>query len=377
MTENPQNPIHIATVVGARPQFVKCCLLRRRFAELGLKETLIHTGQHYDPRMSGVFFQDMGIREPDLDLGVGSDTHGRQTGRMMIALEEAFEQNTPDWVVVFGDTNSTLAAALVAAKMGLRVAHVESGLRSGNRAMPEEHNRVLTDHLADLLFCHSDRVAQRLHNEKVQGRVVVAGDIMRETAAHFLPSALARQPDPNVADLAEASYAVLTVHRPVNADCPQTMAEILEGVGRLGYPVVFPVHPRTRKRLTAAGLNPPPQVRLIDPVGYLDMLALVARARLVLTDSGGLQKEALFLGTPCVTLRAETEWVETVELGMNTLADPSAGAGEVERKARHMDESRKTMDAKSPAERQTDIDNHFGPIETSTMIARELMRNRP
>lgn len=357
----------IATVVGARPQFIKCSLLSHALRGLGFTERLIHTGQHYNPQLSDIFFRELDIPEPDLNLGIGSDTQGRQTGRMMIALEEAFEQDRPDLALVFGDTNSTLAAALVAVKMGIPLAHVESGMRSHNRAMPEEHNRVVTDHLSDLLFCHNETTAARLAGEKIDGRVIVSGDTMRETVSHFLPRALDRTGPDERLGLTGQPYAVLTVHRPVNADQRDALGEIIEGANRLGMPVVFPIHPRTRRQEDFSNLQSSGRLHLIEPLGYLDMLALVHRAALVLTDSGGLQKEAFFLQTPCVTLRGETEWTETVEAGMNVLAGDRPHAGHLAAIAGEM--LLRHGPGTEPAPSIETIDRLFGPIDVSRRIA--------
>lgn len=363
----------ISTVVGARPQFVKCSLLSHELRRIGLAERLVHTGQHYNPELSDIFFKQLGIPEPDVNLGIGSDTQGRQTGRMIIALEEEFERCRPDVVLVFGDTNSTLAAALTAVKMGIRLAHVESGLRSRNRSMPEEHNRVVVDHMADLLFCHNGRAAQQLYDEQVQGRIVVCGDTMRETVSHFLPRALA-QGENLLARLGveKNGYAVLTVHRPVNADEPAALERILDGMNALGLPVVFPVHPRTLRKIAPTAQNHYPRIRLIEPVGYLDMLALANQACLVVTDSGGLQKEALFVGVPCVTLRGETEWTETVDLGMNVLAGDRPDAQHLARLALETCERHRWRDEEFKRRLAKAIDLEFGPIHVSRTIARTL-----
>ncbi len=357
----------IATIVGARPQFIKCSLLSHELRRRGLRERLIHTGQHYDDRLSDLFFRELEIPEPALNLGVGSDSHARQTARIMIGLEAEFIRERPDLVIVFGDTNSTVAGALTAVKMDLALAHVEAGLRGFNR-MPEEHNRIVADHLSDLLICHNEAAAQRLRRREVRGRAVVCGDTMRETAEHFLPRALER---PWPAGLEPgAKFALLTVHRPANADRPESLAEILRAAGRLPMPVIFPVHPRTEARIAALGEAMPANVRAIGPVGYLDMLGLVARAALVLTDSGGLQKEAVILGTPCVTLRGDTEWLETIELGLNTLAGEPARAEVILEKADAAlalgaGETREARRARLAPE----VDRLFGPADVARRVA--------
>jgi UDP-N-acetylglucosamine 2-epimerase len=279
---------------------------------------LVHTGQHYDREMSGLFFEELGIPRPDYELGVGSGSHGWQTGQMLIALEEVLTRERPDWTLVYGDTNSTLAGALAAVKLGLPVAHVEAGLRSFNRSMPEEHNRVLTDHCSDLLFCPTASAAEQLRREGVTRGVRVVGDVMYDAALRFAQIARERSDILARLDVVPKQYALTTLHRPYNVDDPARLSEVLAGLAQLDMPVIFPVHPRTRSRLPS-GIDAP-RVRLIEPVGYLDMLTLEQNADLILTDSGGVQKEAFFFATPCITLRPETEWVETVEAGWNRLA---------------------------------------------------------
>ena len=315
--------MRVVTVVGARPQFVKAAavsaVLRRSHEEI-----LVHTGQHYDYGMSDVFFEELGIPEPDHNLEVGSGGHGAQTGRMLERIEEVLAAEKPDWVLVYGDTNSTLAGALAAVKLHIPVAHVEAGLRSFNRAMPEEINRILADHACDLLLCPSETAVTNLANEGVRNGVEWVGDVMYDA----LHSALERARQmPSILDrlgLREAAFSLATVHRPENTDSRARLAGILAGLGSLEEPVLLPLHPRTRAAIQAAGLSPAANTQLHEPLGYLDMCRLVDAARVVLTDSGGLQKEAYWLGTPCVTLREETEWVETVVCGWNELAGSDA-----------------------------------------------------
>lgn len=305
-------------MVGARPQFIKAAMvsrtLRRRHTEV-----LVHTGQHYNYEMSQVFFDELDIPAPDINLNVGSGSHGRQTGAMLGGLEEVLLAERPDWVLVYGDTNSTLAGALAAAKLHRPVAHVEAGLRSFNRAMPEEINRVVTDHLSNLLFCPSQTAVDHLAAEGVHQGVYLVGDVMAEALA--FAAARARQRSNILArlELVEGSYLLATVHRPENTDDPARLSAILEAFDQVAEPVIFPVHPRTRKAIQSLGYTPAPRVKLIEPVSYLDMTQLSQSARLILTDSGGLQKEAYWLGVPCLTLRDETEWVETVAVGWNRL----------------------------------------------------------
>ncbi|ACL24866.1 non-hydrolyzing UDP-N-acetylglucosamine 2-epimerase [Chloroflexus aggregans] len=309
-------PLNIVTIVGARPQFIKAAAISRALRTRH-REVLVHTGQHYDANMSAIFFDELGIPPPDVNLAVGSAGHGAQTGAMLAKIEEVLLAEHPDWVLVYGDTNSTLAGALAAAKLRIPVAHVEAGLRSFNRAMPEEINRVLTDHISDLLLCPSQTAIDNLAREGITRGVMLVGDVM----ADALRLAVERADDSALAAFGvhPGSYALATVHRAENTDDPLRLQGILTGLTRLDMPVVFPVHPRTRRAIAALGWMPPAHVHLIEPVGYLDMIALMRSSCVVLTDSGGIQKEAYWLGVPCITLRDETEWVETVEYGWNTL----------------------------------------------------------
>ena len=315
----------IVTVVGARPQFVKAAAVGRALRR-SHTEVLVHTGQHYDREMSDLFFEELDIPRPDYELGVGSGGHGWQTGQMLIRLEEVLAREQPDWTLVYGDTNSTLAGALAAAKLRLPVAHVEAGLRSYNRAMPEEHNRVLTDHCSDLLFCHTQAAADLLAGEGITRGVRVVGDVMLDAALTFAARARTHSDILERLRLAPGGFALATLHRPYNVDEPARLAEVLTALERIEMPVVFPVHPRTRARMTGYARGHADRLRLIEPVGYLDMLALEQAAALIITDSGGVQKEAYFFATPCVTLRPETEWVETVAAGWNRLAWGDADA---------------------------------------------------
>ncbi len=308
----------VVTIVGARPQFVKAAPVGRALRDAGIEECLVHTGQHYDDRMSQVFFDELGIAPADRNLGVGSGSHGAQTGRMLAAIEEVLLEERPDWLLVYGDTNSTLAGALAACKLGVPIAHVEAGLRSFNRTMPEEHNRVVTDHVSDLLLCPTQTAVDHLTREGVHAGVHLVGDVMYDAVLHF--GELARKRSSVLADLSltPGGYYLATIHRPYNTDDSAQLAIILDTLASLPLPVVLPVHPRTKARLSAGSISPE-RVRLIDPVGYLDMLQLEQHAAAILTDSGGVQKEAYFFGVPCFTLRPETEWVETVSSGWNTL----------------------------------------------------------
>ncbi len=281
---------------------------------------LVHTGQHYDAQMSDVFFREMGIPQPQYHLGVGSATHGKQTAQILVQVEELLLDEKPDMVLVYGDTNSTLAAALAACKLNMPVAHVESGLRSYNRMMPEEHNRVLTDHCSSLLFCPTETAVKNLTQENIHHGVHLVGDTMYDAVLLFAPLAEQRSKVLATYKLRPREYYLATVHRPYNTDAPAKMAAIISALSQLQYPVVFPMHPRTMKYMKQFGIEMPLNVVVIEPIGYLDMLVLQRNAKVILTDSGGMQKEACFACTPCVTLRPETEWAETVESGWNALA---------------------------------------------------------
>lgn len=312
----------VFTVVGARPQFVKAAPLSRALRRR-LREVLVHTGQHYDREMSGAFFEELGIPAPDLHLGIGSGPHGDMTGRMLAALEKAMLDVRPDLVLVVGDTNSTLAGALAAAKLGLPVAHVEAGLRSFDRRMPEEINRRLTDHLSTLLFCPTAASVANLRREGITRGVHRVGDVMKDAIVQNLAQARRRPMPPGVPPRGE--YYLATLHRQENVDDQDRLRDILSALEQLPRTVVWPVHPRAQRRMDEWGLRPKGSVRVLPPVSYLDMLLLEDGARAVLTDSGGVQKEAFLLGRPCLTLRDTTEWVETVAAGMNRLvgADPA------------------------------------------------------
>lgn len=336
----------IVTVIGARPQFIKAAPVSRAIRSLGggragtppLIEVLVHTGQHYDREMSDVFFEELRLSEPDYHLGIGGGPHGQQTGRMLEGVERVLEAEHPDLVLVYGDTNSTLAGALAAAKLRIPVAHVEAGLRSFNRAMPEELNRVVTDHLASYLFCPTALAVKNLSCEGIVKGVHLVGDVMYEVLRESLPLATSRSRILERLALRPKTYDVLTVHRAENTDRPERLAGILEAIARLDRPAVFPCHPRTKKAIEQFGLAPlahSPRVRMIEPVSYLDMLRLEADAALIVTDSGGVQKEAHWLGVPCVTLRDETEWAETVESGWNVVAgtEPEAICAAVRQQA--------------------------------------------
>jgi UDP-N-acetylglucosamine 2-epimerase len=320
--------LRVLTVVGARPQFIKAAPVSRVLRQAGHHEFLVHTGQHYDFNMSQIFFEELGGLEQSLNLGVGSGSHASQTAQMLVRLEEVMLGERPDWVLVYGDTNSTLAGALAACKIGVPIAHVESGLRSYNRGMPEEHNRVLADHCADLLLCPTQTAVDNLAKEGITRGVHLVGDTMYDAVLQC--SAKARETSTILADLklTAREYALATVHRNYNTDQPENLHGIIGALAELDRPVVFPVHPRTRHKIQELGweLAELTNLRLIEPVGYFDMLALLSSADVLLTDSGGMQKEAYFLQVPCVTLRTETEWVETVSAGWNVVAGSSRDA---------------------------------------------------
>jgi UDP-GlcNAc3NAcA epimerase len=317
--------LRVLSVVGARPQFVKAAPVSRALRARGLTELLVHTGQHYDRNMSALFFEELNIPKPDVNLGVGSGPHGQQTGQMLMRIEEVLLDEQPDWVLVYGDTNSTLAGALAAVKLHIPVAHVEAGLRSFNRQMPEEHNRVLTDHTADLLFCPTQTAVDHLAAEGLTEGVHLTGDVMYDAVLYNSALAESRSDVLSQLGLTSGDYALATVHRPQNTDDQEALSAILHAFGELGVKIVIPAHPRTATALARFELKPPDNVRLIDAVGYLDMLTLEKHARLILTDSGGVQKEAFFFAVPCVTLREETEWVETVDAGWNVLTGADQG----------------------------------------------------
>lgn len=309
----------IVTVVGARPQFIKAAPVGKALRAIGHTEFLVHTGQHYDHNMSQLFFDELQIPAPNINLAIGSGGHGQQTGQMLMGLESILQEQQPDWVLVYGDTNSTLAGALAAVKLQIPVAHVEAGLRSFNRTMPEEHNRVLTDHCADLRFCPTQTAVNLLAKEGITQGVHLVGDTMYDAVLQFADLARRQSTILSTLGFQPKHFLLATIHRPYNTDSPENLWHILHALAELTDPVIFPVHPRTRKKLAELGLQGLTNVHLIEPVGYLDMLVLQQNARLIITDSGGVQKEAFFFAIPCVTVRPETEWVETVESGWNVL----------------------------------------------------------
>ncbi|MEU8355732.1 UDP-N-acetylglucosamine 2-epimerase (non-hydrolyzing) [Nonomuraea sp. NPDC048882] len=318
-----ENPL-VLHVLGARPNFVKAAPVVRALGELGVRQGIIHTGQHYDALMSDVFFADLGLPEPVANLGVGSGSHAKQTAALLVGLEEVVQEHEPDLVVVYGDVNSTLAAILVCAKLGVRTAHVEAGLRSYDRGMPEEVNRVVTDALADLLFATSPEALSYLAGEGVPAsKVHLVGNPMIDSLYAALPSL---DPAPVVARLAlPARYAVATLHRPANVDTPEAAKELVDAVLEVSrqIPIVVPIHPRGKARLAEAGLVDGESIKVVDPLGYVDFLSLVRGAALVVTDSGGVQEETTMLGVPCLTVRPNTERPITITHGTNRLVTPA------------------------------------------------------
>lgn len=322
----------IVTIIGARPQFIKAAavsrVIRDHYADR-IGEIIVHTGQHNDESMSRVFFDELDIPRPNYDLGISGGSHGAMTGRMLEAIENVLLREKPDWVLVYGDTNSTLAGALAAVKLHLPVAHVEAGLRSYDMNMPEEINRVLVDRISTLLFCPTETAVANLKAEGITRGVHLAGDVMYDVTLHYSNLARSRSDILRRLGLAERGFALATCHRAGNTDDPERLANIVAALARIaaGFPVVLPLHPRTRRQLEKFGLlESLGEVLVTEPLSFLDMVALEQAARVILTDSGGVQKEAFFHGVPCVTMRDETEWVETVRSGANLLAGTSESA---------------------------------------------------
>ena len=352
--------MRLASIVGSRPQFIKLAPVSYALRQWH-EEIIIHTGQHYDYEMSAQFFHELAIPAPDYHLGVGSGSHGAQTGRMLEAIEQVLLKESPNWVIVYGDTNSTLAGALAAAKLHIPIAHVEAGLRSFNRTLPEEINRVIADHLSDRLFCPTETARRHANNEGIIQGVEVVGDVMYDILRQVQSKLDARAESLLPAlDLAPQAYVLVTVHRPANSDGPMAMQNIARALNQLDMPVIFPIHPRTRHALERYDIAWRKHIQLIEPIGYIDMLALEQAAYRILTDSGGVQKEAFLLGVPCVTLREETEWTETVEAGWNVLVGNGCQAI-IEAIGRSM--------SKPPRQ------NPFGEGDAATRIAQDLSCN--
>ena len=312
----------ILTAVGARPQFIKLAALSKILRKNGINEIIVHTGQHYDENMNDLFFKELEIPEPDYNLGIGSGNHGEQTGRMLIEIEKIILKENPDLVIVYGDTNSTLAGALSASKLHIKLAHVEAGLRSFNKRMPEEINRVLTDHVSDILFCPTQTAVENLKNEGITKGVYLVGDVMFDALIHFSKISEIKSNILESLNIKPKEYYLATIHRAENTDNYERLKNILTAFSQMDKIVVFPIHPRTKKMINYYGLDDLLEnvnIKVTDPVGYLDMLKLEKNAKAILTDSGGVKKEAFWLKVPCITLRDETEWVETVNLGWNRL----------------------------------------------------------
>lgn len=331
--------MHVLSVVGARPQFVKLAAIDKAFRAADVRHTIVHTGQHYDPMLSDVFFEDLGISAPDVHLGVGSGTHGKQTGAMLAALDDVLLEYQPDWVLVYGDTNSTIAAALAAVKMHIPVAHLEAGLRSFNRRMPEEHNRVLTDHASDLLLAPTTVAAEHLATEGLAERTIVVGDVMTDVLL-AVRDELEGKPSPIMEELGlpERGYHLATIHRPDNTDNKERLELLLDSLGAVSQPVVLLAHPRLVAKCEEHGITIE-RGNLVAhrPLAYPDLIASALKARSIITDSGGLQKEAFLLRVPGTTVRPETEWVETVELGWNVLGEPGPALVEAVERPRPAD----------------------------------------
>jgi len=362
-------PLNIVSIVGARPQFVKLAPVARAIATRpGIAHSIIHTGQHYDQKMSAVFFEELDIPHPDVDLGIGSGTHAEQTAGMLLSLERRFDKERPDLVIVYGDTNSTLAATLAASKIHIPIVHVEAGLRSFNRAMPEEINRLVADHCSDRLYAPTPVAMKNLADENLSARAVLSGDVMRDAVMHNHGLALERSAVLERERLEPGHFVLLTIHRPVNTTQP-VLAGILDAIRRAipdGQRVVFPVHPRTRPLIEGSGLANDPSFIFIEPVAYLDMLRLVDAASLVVTDSGGVQKEAAFLKSLCVTLRSETEWTETIDMGMNSLVGHDEG-----KIVQAIDDA---LSRKNPFDSMVmkELDRHFGSGHAGECIVDDI-----
>lgn len=310
----------VCTIIGARPQFVKAAVVSKALGKAGISEILVHTGQHYDANMSSVFFDELNIPHPDHNLAIGGGSHGQNTGRMLEAIETLLVQNKPDMILVYGDTDSTLAGALAASKIGIPIAHIEAGLRSFNRDMPEEINRVLTDHLSARLFAPSSVAKANLLREGIaESKIEITGDVMFDAVREFTRIAESKSNILRDLDVERQTYVLVTLHRKENTDNAARLRSILSGLEKSQVNAILPLHPRTNRRIADLGLKLPANVRVIEPVGYLDMMLLEANALQIATDSGGVQKEAYFHNVPCITLRDETEWTELVDCGANQL----------------------------------------------------------
>jgi len=317
--------LRLVSILGARPQFVKGAAVSEEIrknnkrSKTKINEKLVHTGQHYNVEMSDLFFNQLEIPRPDYNLGVRSEFHGEQTALMITGIEKILIKERPDLVIVYGDTNSTLAGALSAAKLHIPIAHIEAGLRSFNKQMPEEINRIITDHLSDFLFCPTKQSIVNLKKEGITKNVYLVGDIMKEMVLKFCSRALRQSQILKSLCLTSHNYYLATIHRAENVDCPEKLKTLMEIFEKLDLDVILPLHPRTQNKIKEFRIKVPPKIRIIMPVSYFDMLVLEKNAKIILTDSGGVQKEAFLFGTPCITLREETEWVETVVKKRNIL----------------------------------------------------------
>jgi UDP-GlcNAc3NAcA epimerase len=350
--------VKVLSVVGNRPQFIKSAPLSEALRKAGIEEVTLHTGQHYDPELSHVFFQELQLAEPRYRLGVGGRSRDEMLAALGPGIGEAIGGEEPDWVLVYGDTNSTLGGARAAAEARVPLAHIEAGLRSHDLSMPEEHNRIETDRLSQLLFAPDERSRAILEQEGVDGRIEVVGDVMMDANLRLAPIARERSSILRRLGLAPGDYVVVTLHREANVVEPR-LGRILEGLNRLDERVVFPAHPRTRAALKGQSF---PGLTLLEPLGYLDFAALASQARVIITDSGGLQKEAYWYGVPCVTPRPSTEWMDTVELGANILVD---------------DDPHRLVEAVSAAHMPDDRPQLYGDGRAAERIAAALYASRP
>ena len=308
----------IITIVGARPQFIKAAPVSKTL-RTEHEEIIIHTGQHYDANMSDIFFNELKIPRPDYNLEIGSGSHGMMTGRMLEKLEEIYLKEKPDFVLVYGDTNSTLAGALAASKLLIPVIHIEAGLRSFNKAMPEEQNRILTDHISDLLLVPTEDAIKNLTNEGIKKGIHNVGDVMYDAVLMFKEIAKSKSGLLKELDVNSGEYLLTTIHRAENTNDINRLRNMIEALNESGEKIILPLHPRTKKFIEGYGLNFNENIKVIDPIGYLEMLMLEENSKMIVTDSGGVQKEAYFMGKPCITMRDETEWVETVACGWNVV----------------------------------------------------------
>jgi UDP-GlcNAc3NAcA epimerase len=348
----------IITVVGARPQFIKAAAVSNKLRKEH-EEVLIHTGQHYDKNMSDIFFDELEIPKPEYNISVGSGNHGFQTGSMLIKLEEIYTKEKPDMILVYGDTNSTLAGALCASKMLVPVAHVEAGLRSFNKAMPEEQNRILTDHISDYLFAPTNTAVENLKSENVVKNVYNVGDVMYDAVEHFKTIAERKSTVIRDLNLNGSDYILTTIHRAENTNDINRLKNIIEALNESGKKVILPLHPRTKKYIEEYGLKLSDNISIIDPVGYLDMISLEMNSSKIVTDSGGVQKEAFFMAKPCVTMRDETEWVETVQNGWNVVVGT---------------DKNKILNAINDFVPTRERENHFGSGDASDKIVKIITR---